>query len=220
MEFVDFQLYDMRVFLPAGTPPEHEFDLLIEVCDDDQFKITCTYFLPLTSPQVVPITTHVPTLIRKTNNLVDKLVFDGELDLLFNLLKCIQPLDPKRLFVPEITSRIAHLETTTKNQAMRRFEMAEEMELTPEARDLMLYFLQYICIVHLTKVLIHIESKCSKFHKKTAEMMTDMLGKSNKSLNDDLFTQQASLIDRIQHKSFNDSRNKLFDAIASLQLVV
>ena len=50
--------------------------------------------------------------------------------------------------------------------------------------------------------------------------MTDMLGKSNQSLNDDLFTQQASLIDKIQRKSFNDSRNQLFDAIASLQLVV
>ena len=146
MEFVDFQLYDMRVFLPAGTPPEHEFDLLIEVCDDDQFKITCTYFLPLVSPQAIPMTTHVPTLIRKTNNLVDKLVFEGELDLLFNLLKCIQPLDPKRLFVPEITKRIAHLETTTKNQAMRRFEMAEEMELTTELRDFPLCFHTIILI--------------------------------------------------------------------------
>ena len=68
MEFVDFDLYEMRVFLPAGTPPEHEFDLLIEICDNDQFKITCTHFL------VRVMTIHV-NLYNCLLNLTSRMLF-------------------------------------------------------------------------------------------------------------------------------------------------
>ena len=73
-------------------------------------------FQPLVGPMVEPITTHIPSLIRLTNNLVDQLVVNEELDLLFNLLTCIQPLDPGLLFVPDITERISHLHTKTKDE--------------------------------------------------------------------------------------------------------
>ena len=42
-------------------------------------------------------------------------------------------------------------------------------------------------------------------------MMTEMLGRSNQSLNDDLFVKQAELIDRIQHKPYNDSQGQWVD---------
>ena len=114
-----------------------QFDLLIEICDDDIFQITCTHFLPFVSPFVYPITTHIPSLMRQTRNLADQLVAKKELDLLFNLLQCIRPLDPELLFVPDLTARISHLHTNTKNEAMRRFEMAKDIELTSETSEML-----------------------------------------------------------------------------------
>ena len=44
--------------------------------------------------------------------------------------------------------------------------------------------------------------------QETSKMMTEMLSRSNQSLNDDLFVKQAEVIDRIQHKPYHNSQGK------------
>ena len=130
---------------------------------------------------------ELPSLMAKANRVFAELVESNKMDLVFGLIKCLRPLDPRNMFMSVLTEKYTRIPVTSKTDAFRRYELGNDL------------------------------SEEKRLTKQASESLINILELTPNDYNDELFKKQAKIIEKIEQHSFTGTRDHLFSALGNMK---